>query len=310
MGLLVKSSCVLSVACALLAAACSFGVDLGPFFTDAAGDGGDPREASVLEDTGAPDASAPDAAVQDARADSGDAQVGCLGPGNLTGGSCGRSCAAVLAVDPNAKSGVYLLDPDGPAPKPAFAAYCSMDLFGGGFTLAMKMDGARDTFRYDSPLWVSNSTFQEQNADLDGNEAKLAAFSNVSFSTILVGLRDETALRWLRLSYDAPSLESVFSPGAYAATNGGRAAWLLLLPDALLQGNCNCEGFNLSAPGNTLRVRLGLLGNNEAQCDTPDSWIGVGSNAAGASGKIWAGNVAAVDIAYRAIPAFAYILVR
>jgi hypothetical protein len=305
MRLLLKSSCVLSVGCALFAAACSFGVDLNPFFGGAAGDAGGPLEASVLEDSGGPDAS-----VQDARAESGDAQAGCLGPGNLTGGSCGRSCAAILALDPNAKSGVHVLDPDGPGLKPAFPAYCSMDLFGGGFTLAMKVDGTRNTFRYDSPLWVSNSTFQDQSPDLDNIEAKLASFISVPFSTVLVGLRDDTAVRWLRINHDAPSLESVFSPGDYVATNGGRAGWLRVLPNSVLQPNCNREGFNVSPMFASLRVRLGFIANNEDECNTPDSWIGVGSNAADASGKVWAGNVAAIDVPSSTIPAFAYILVR
>ena len=38
-----------------------------------------------------------------------------------------------------------------------------------------------------------------------------------------------------------------------------------------MQPNCNQEGFN-----SMNKIRIGILGNNENDCGTPDSFLGVG----------------------------------
>ena len=40
-----------------------------------------------------------------------------------------------------------------------------------------------------------------------------------------------------------------------------------------MQPYCNSEGFNSLG-----RVRIGILGNNENDCNTPDTFVGVGSS--------------------------------
>ena len=60
----------------------------------------------------------------------------------------------------------------------------------------------------------------------------------------------------------------------------GRAAWKSLLATPSLQPNCNAEGFN-QAPGTTAgtpRVRIGIIGNEQMDCLSPDSWLGIGGS--------------------------------
>ena len=58
-----------------------------------------------------------------------------------------------------------------------------------------------------------------------------------------------------------------------AATSFGRSKWLSLLSGSRLQPYCNQEGINLLGT-----VRIGIVGNNENDCGTPDTFLGVGSD--------------------------------
>lgn len=75
----------------------------------------------------------------------------------------------------------------------------------------------------------------------------------------------------------AASLKDLFV-GDRKPTDLGRAGWFDLVPGAALQANCNREGFNATGGGN-MRVRLGILGNENGgadDCSSPDSFIGLG----------------------------------
>ena len=56
------------------------------------------------------------------------------------------------------------------------------------------------------------------------------------------------------------------------ATSLGRSKWLSLLSGSYLQGNCGVEGFNALG-----LARIGIFGNNENDCRTPDTLLGVGN---------------------------------
>ena len=87
----------------------------------------------------------------------------------------------------------------------------------------------------------------------------------------------------------ADSLHSLIADGNYRATSLGRDKWVGLMRgfDGL-QANCKKEGFNPSCTSRShpRRVRIRILGNNEADCGTCDSLLGFGLKSARSCGNL------------------------
>ena len=62
-------------------------------------------------------------------------------------------------------------------------------------------------------------------------------------------------------------------PASFTATSFGRSKWLSLLSGSRIQSNCNQEGFNSLGI-----IRIGILANEQNDCNSPDSYVGVGSH--------------------------------
>ena len=133
-------------------------------------------------------------------------------------------------------------------------------------------------------MWTNKESYAVEDG-LEGpteKESKLASYWNTPFKKICLGMSVNGDRKWMMLVYEASSLYSLIADGQYHRTSAGRATWLSLIAGSSLQANCNDEGFNM----NFTRVlvgalshkylRLGLVGNNENGCETPDSWIGFG----------------------------------
>ena len=83
----------------------------------------------------------------------------------------------------------------------------------------------------------------------------------------------------------ADSLHSLIADGNYRATSLGRNKWVGLMRGFdSLQPNCKKEGFNPSCTYFNVRVRIGILGNNEVNCGTCDSLLGFGLKSARSCG--------------------------
>ena len=228
-------------------------------------------------------------------------------------------CKSIKASNPMAANGVYTIDPDGNGPVVAFQAFCEMTIDGGGWTLALKADGSKTTFLYDAALWTNTATFQPNFPDLDRNEAKLQSFMSVAFTDVLIGLEQPIGnmgplvLKTQKLTVAKASLAAMFMGNVYTATNIGRAAWKALIAGSSLQANCNREGFN-SNPAGSARTRIGIVGNQENDCNSPDSYIGIGNAAApcGPAPERAVGNVAGCtpDNGDKNLPAFGVVFVR
>jgi len=165
--------------------------------------------------------------------------------------------------------------------------YCHMENIqgcgGGGWTLVMKIDGAKATFSYNSDLWTNKMPFKQSSgkSGFDHNETKMPSFWSTPFTKLCLGMQaagQET--NWITVSYNASSLHSLMSTNTHHATNVGRGDWKSLLADSSLQKNCNMEGFNVKPPNgkrNPAVTRIGILGNNGNNCDSCNSRIGFGS---------------------------------
>ncbi|HLL24889.1 MAG TPA: fibrinogen-like YCDxxxxGGGW domain-containing protein [Kofleriaceae bacterium] len=237
-----------------------------------------------------------------------------LPPDACTGMACSvyTSCKALKMQQPNGASGVYRIN----AGTGEFPAYCDQTSGGGGWTLALKIDGRLPTFAYDQPIWESPTLLATGATALDHQQAKLETWNAVPFTEVRVAMEfpiDSGQVRAIVLPLAGQRLADLFKAGTPTATNLGRTAWKGLVgPTASLQLNCNSEGANVHY--DAMRVRLGIIGNNENDCASTDSRLGVGGggDGCGAPETQAAGNAACfggdngdVDLA-----AFAWVFVR
>ena len=113
----------------------------------------------------------------------------------------------------------------------------------------------------------------------DLQETKLPTYWNTSFSKICLGMKIGQQINFIVINKPASSLYSLIADGQYRATSLGRNTWKTLLgSQASLQSNCNKEGFNLLAiRTENAKARIGIIGNNQYNCLSPDSRIGFGT---------------------------------
>ncbi|XP_046857622.1 uncharacterized protein LOC124451035 [Xenia sp. Carnegie-2017] len=151
---------------------------------------------------------------------------------------------------------------------------------GGGWTLTMKISGHKDTFHYSSNYWSNKDVHNVGGGTtgFDEQETKLSTYWTTSFNEICLGMKQGNDLRFISISYKASSLYGIIADGKYRKTSIGRSKWLSLAANADIQRNCNLEGFNVDPVkrGRFTKVRIGILGNQENDCRSPDSFFGFG----------------------------------
>ena len=171
----------------------------------------------------------------------------------------------------------------------------------------------QSTFRYDSSYWTSKSTYNDysygRDGGLDNRQFKGSTYWRTSFKEICVGMKYNGNLRAFSFSYPASSLYSLIANGNYRQTHLGRYKWKSLIYGSSLQLNCNREGFNVYLSG--IRVRIGVFSNQQNDCNTPNSFIGLGTYQGSAQNT--AGNFAdsnSPDNGIKNLKVMGYILVR
>jgi hypothetical protein len=235
-------------------------------------------------------------------------------------GTFASSCAAYKTGDAvhqyagQIGSGRYRIQPT--EQHTPFDVYCDMTSAGGGWTLAMKLDGQETTFAFGATYWTTPALYHPEALWFDDEESKSEAFNTVPFSELRLGMTVGNVTNWIELPTPAtPSLLAAFANPALTPTSVGRDAWKGLVTDASLQSNCSREGFNAVCDGaDPSRVRIGIVGNNENDCTSCDSRLGFGgaSGAGGQDAGNSCGNEAYFDAdgGDRSIRAFGYVFVR
>ena len=136
-------------------------------------------------------------------------------------------------------------------------------------------------FHYDSVLWTNKIDFNLAGGKtgLDRLETKLPTYWDTPFHKICLGMRIGHQVNFIVIHKRANSLYSLIADGVYRKTSLGRDTWKSLIgAQASLQRNCNKEGFNtVSDKVDNSRARLGILGNQEHDCFSCDSRIGIGT---------------------------------
>ncbi|XP_022809969.1 uncharacterized protein LOC111346988 [Stylophora pistillata] len=137
------------------------------------------------------------------------------------------------------------------------------------------------TFHYDSNLWSNNQTYNVDGGKtgFDSQETKLPTYWNSSFTKICLGMKIEQHINFILFNRRANSLYSLIADGNHCTTSLGRDNWMKLIgSQASLQPNCNREGFNVKSDrSGRPKARIGILGNNENECNACDSRIGFGT---------------------------------
>ena len=92
-------------------------------------------------------------------------------------------------------------------------------------------------------------------------------------------MKIDDQIKFIVINKQANSLYSLIADGQYRNTSLGRNTWKTLIgSQASLQLNCNREGFNaVSSRNDRSKARIGILGNNENNCDSCNSRIGFGT---------------------------------
>ncbi len=189
------------------------------------------------------------------------------------------SCKAILDAGHSSGDGAYNISPDG---GDGVDVYCDMTTDGGGWTLIMMFRGDDvSTFRYDSAYWSNSEVLHAATTDPDvDTNMKNRAYNSLSFSTIRMDMATLGNSHIVNLNRS--SAHELFT-GPHVDTSYQRQDYLDWIPVVDTNWNnqphCNVKGFQVSA--NQSNCRYGITMNNEGDCSTNDSSLGIGCHTNG-----------------------------
>ena len=209
-------------------------------------------------------------------------------------GKAPASCQAIADANAKAPSGVYVLAGSAGA---TWSTHCLFEAQANlkvvGWTQVLRVDGEDAAFAYDGKGWTETTALGEGAPGPAGKSLRLPGYASLPLQTARIAFFDDGKTRWLSVPLVGASLHAVLNGKAATITELGAPAWQSLLAKPALQPSCHKEGALPNHGAGGQKLRLGILGNNENDCATPDSWIGLGGqpDACGKAGIV-AGNVA------------------
>lgn len=237
-------------------------------------------------------------------------------------------CADVVAAD---RSTNVVTLYNGTTP---WQAYCDFAAPDGPWTLIAKVSPTDNEWRFDAGRWEDTNLLNETTVDLSRASAKYQGFLTLPFTAArlsfvtdqLNGAADPFATRTVGFAFNSGtrSMRGVLRDGGNDQLIMGTTAadWLGAIPTVaftippLLDSMCTRTAFNSVGAGGSggHRVRIGIFGDDSADCRSPSSWIGVGGNpTSGVGGAIHvAGNrrEGSITIDERRTPSWVFIWVR
>ena len=183
----------------------------------------------------------------------------------------GTSCRTIMEQGLSRGDGVYWVDPDGGDSRNSIQAYCDMTENGGGWTLLIKTTGD-ETFRYSSPLWANKRLLRSNELSTVMQNAKYMSYLKVPIHE----------MRACFPTQQGHCIKARLPGSAQTARN-----WLSGFPVKLGKGHDgqrldswstqpNCRYFGLNTPHCNQRVRFGFTANQEDNCRSNDTAIGIG----------------------------------
>ncbi|KAL9985165.1 hypothetical protein ACROYT_G007535 [Oculina patagonica] len=229
-----------------------------------------------------------------------------------------KSCQEIF-TERNVASGAYYIKPH----DQTSLIYCKMEntpeCGDGGWTLAMKINGSKATFKYSSELWTNTNPYNEAGGkDLSNTETKFAFFATATFQEgLCVGMKVNGTTKWLKIPKRINNqLFGIFSAGnSDVKLNIERSKWKSLINGSSMHNGCSTakEGFNFE--DSSAKVRIGMIGyKNCGGGGEATSRIGFGTE--GSSGGMDSSNscgneaTSGADNGEKSIKAFCYIFIK
>lgn len=151
----------------------------------------------------------------------------------------------------------------------------------GGWTLVMKIDGNKQTFKHDSEYWNNTVAYSESSGtSLHNTETKLSSFWSTPFTRLCLGMKYQNETNWIALNYSGSSLREVIGNGTFKETNLTVTEWKKLLNNSTIQEGCSFEGFNSHDKlryGISARARIGIIATPNNCQESAQSRIGFGT---------------------------------
>jgi len=207
------------------------------------------------------------------------ASVDCAGSEVCDAALCreAQSCLDILQHRAGVASGVYRIMPAGADP---FDAFCDMDTSheGGGWTLLLKASGD-PTLAYDSALWTNTDLLDPEDLTAQPGNAKYQSFVSLPVATLLGDLDgfryaftppcDGCAdpARTARALFLGPTGQGESTIVTGYPTLGSGPSWL---------AQPFCHKFGINTPDPFARARFGWTANQEMDCGSNDTAIGLG----------------------------------